>query len=211
MSSRDLTEVVRPIRIKTTVTAEGESTTPLVHCPQQNEYISAQTCAGCMRMRSLEWQAERGGEVHCLLSNQPREPDRRADFAELAARTMVMDVAGSVVTCVTRDVSLLRVREIFTRTSQRAIAVVDEEGRLAGIVSRSDLVNAPETGTVADVMTPRVHALPEDSPLPYAVSLLAHDDLSEVPVVAADGTVTGICHALDLVRWLAARLGYTRR
>lgn len=209
--SRDVAEVVRPVRLKLLVTATEETTTPIVHCPRQDLTINAQACAGCMRMHSLEWEPGRGGEVHCLLSNQAAAPGhpRPTELREVAAGVRAGDVAGPVFTCFTRDVPLSRLRELFTMTSQRAIAVVDDDGCLEALVSRSDMVSAPEVGTVADVMTKRVRALPEDAPLPYAVSLLGHEDLAEVPLVDGDGRVTGIVHALDLVRWLAARLGYT--
>ena len=57
-------------------------------------------------------------------------------------------------------------------------------------------------------MAPCVHALPEDAPLAYAVTLLPHANIAEVPIVSEDGRVTGLCHALDIVRWCAQRLGY---
>src|SRR5689334_21946265 len=91
-ATRDVAEVVRPIRLKTFVTPTTERTVPIVHCPQQDLTINAQICAGCMRMRSLEWEPERGGEVHCLSSNQPITPDGRADMGEVALRTHVADV-----------------------------------------------------------------------------------------------------------------------
>jgi CBS domain-containing protein len=169
--ARQRAEAVSRVRLKTTLTAMGETTVAIVQCPPPKE----------------------------------REPDRRADLGEMAARTTVDEVMGPVATCVTTDVSLARVRELFATTRQRAVAVVDGDGRLEGLISRTDLVNAPAIGTAADVMSSPVHALPEHAPLAYVVGLLAHEDLGEVPIVTADGTVTGICHALDVVRWLAAR------
>lgn len=211
MSSREIAEVVRPIRLRTVVTAEGETTTPIVTCPRMHESIDAHACAACMRVVGLEWELTRGGEVRCLVSNQaaPPTPDRRADLPERAARTRVDAVADPIVTCVRPDVKLERVREVFASTRQRAVAVVDVENKLVALVSRSDLTRAPTEGTVADVMTSCVHSLPEDSPLSYAVSLLAHEDVAQVPIVTAEGMVTGICHALDVLRWVADGLGYS--
>lgn len=210
MSSRDIASVRHPVRLRTVVTTEGETTTPIVTCPQRTESIDARTCAACMRMVSLEWEPERGGEVRCLESNQtpPTKTDPRADFGERAARTTVNEVTDVSLTCVRPDVPLSRVREVFASTRQRAVAVIDADGRLEALVSRSDLTRAPTEGTVAEVMTKCVHALPEDAPLSYAVSLLAHEDVAQVPVVTSEGTVTGICHALDLLRWFADGLGY---
>jgi CBS domain-containing protein len=110
--------------------------------------------------------------------------------------------------------------------------VVDHEGRLVGIVTRSDLLRdaadegdataapAPRelgpgfhveelaTRLVGEVMTPRAHALPEDAPLAYAVALMAFESFIEIPVVTGDGRLTGVVTAVDVMRWLAARLGY---
>lgn len=205
---RDVAERALPIHLRTVMSSTGAETTPFVSCPKRGETIDARECASCMRMRSLEWEPGRGGEVRCYLSNQPAPPDPRADIAELAARTRVRDVVAPTVTCVTPDVTLERLRAHFGSTHERAVAVVDAEGKLEGLVSRSDLVRAPEEGTAADVMTARVHALPEDAPLSFVVALLAQEDVGEAPIVRADGAVTGICHALDVMRWLAARLGY---
>lgn len=137
--------------------------------------------------------------------------DRRADLGEIAARTPIREVASASVTCVTPDVSIAVLRTHFELTRDRAVAVVDADGNLEALVSRSDLVRGPDEGTAADVMTARVHALPEDAPVSFAIALLADEDIGEVPLVTAEGRVTGICYSLDLMRWLAARLGYARR
>lgn len=158
-------------------------------------------------MRSLEWTPTNGGSVTCLFSREP-VTDPRADFAELAARTHVEELLAPVTYCVTPDVDLAGLREVFDERT-RAVAVVDAEGKLQGLVSRSDLLRATPTSTVADLMTPRVHALPTDAPIAYAVSLMAIEDISEVPVVTVEGKVIGICFALDVMRWVAGRLGYS--
>jgi CBS domain-containing protein len=133
--------------------------------------------------------------------------DPRADFGELAARTLVRDIAQRTFTCVTPDLPLSRLRSIIT--TERAVAVVDDEGKLQGLVSRSDLAAArPGVCTAADVMRRRVHALPDDAPLAYVIPLMAVDDISEVPLVTDDGRVTAICHALDVIRWVSTRLGF---
>ena len=207
MPSRDIVERRIPLRLCTTVTPKGETMMPYVRCPRGDESIDAHACAGCMRVRSLEWEPATGGEVRCLIGSEPTDP--RADFGELAARTFVHEIASPLATFVTADVSLERVRTIFAESRARALAVVDAEGKLEALVSRTDLVDAPTEGTVRDVMTACVHALPEDAPIAYAVTLLAFEDIGEVPIVKMDGTVTGMCHALDVLRWVAGRLGYT--
>ncbi|MBX3232485.1 MAG: CBS domain-containing protein [Labilithrix sp.] len=209
MASREMKERIIPLRLCTTIAPAHETLRPFVVCPRTHQAIDAHTCAGCMRMRSLEWGPTSGGEVGCVVGDDEPPLDPRADFAEIAARTKVFDVIAPVATCVTPEVPLERVRELFANGVARTLPVVDDEGKLQGLVSRSDLVSAE--GTVKDVMTPSAHALPYEAPLPYAVSLLAQEDVGEVPVVKLDGTVVGMCHALDVLRWVAAQLGYVAR
>jgi len=203
-------EVAFPIHLRTTITAKGETTEPTVVCPRYDRSIDAHACAGCMRMRALEWDAGRGGEVVCLLSGNPEPRDPRCDFGELAARVHVQDVTSRSTLCVTPDVSLDRIRTIFETDRERAIAIVDDDGKLQGILSRTDLARASATMTTEETMTKKVHALPENAPISYAISLMALEDISEVPVVTGEGKVVGICHALDVMRWVAAHLGYTQ-
>jgi len=208
MSSRDVVERTFRVHLCTVVSTSGEKTEPLVRCPRVDETIDANACAACMRMRALEWAPNIGGEVRCLIGSAP-ELDRRADFAELAARARIHEILAPATTCVTPDVSLARVRAIFAEGRARAVPLVDDDGQLQGLVSRSDLVSAPADGTVRDVMTPVVHALPADAPIAYAIALLGFEDVGEVPIVRTDGSVVGMCHAVDVLRWVAGRLGYS--
>ncbi len=199
----------RSFRLVTTVTPDAERVQSFVHCPDRGESIDASDCGSCSKMRFLEWDpVHTAGQVVCAV--EPGPPvDPRVDFAEEAARTRLhelMDPAASV--SVTVGLSIERLRVIFLEHKLRAVTVVDPEGKLVSIVSRSDLLAAPAEGTVADVMRARVHALPEDAPVSYAVALMAFENINEVPVVSNDGTVLGICHATDALRWVAGRIGY---
>jgi CBS-domain-containing membrane protein len=68
---------------------------------------------------------------------------------------------------------------------------------------------APTSGrVVSEIMTPCAHALPEEAPVAFAISLLAFESQYEVPIVSKDGRVLGVATALDILRWLAVRMGY---
>jgi CBS domain-containing protein len=112
-----------------------------------------------------------------------------------------------------------------------AVPVVDAHGRPIGIVSKTDLLRrtrcdegevdtqrAPLVGpglhvdrraviTAEDVMTPIVHALPEDAPLSFAVAALALEGVAQVPIVSKRGVVVGMVSSHDIVTWLAYELG----
>jgi len=211
------------------VTNDGESFRALVHCPHQKMSVDANTeCGDCARLMSLEWDVARGGRVVCetngLGTAQTLTEVRTADVAEAAIRRTVRDIVvdgsreiGSAprtsVVVVASNLAIARVRELFAgKHGLRSVPVVDEAGKLLGILSRSDLAlkeaEIDACTTAADLMPTCVHALPEDAPLSYAIALMASEDVSEVPIVTEEGVVVGTCHALDVLRWLAKEIGY---
>jgi CBS domain-containing protein len=145
-------------------------------------------------------------------------PNGRIDVAEAAVRVRLGDVIPTDTTCVRSDVTIDEVTALMRETPLRALPVVDENRRLLGIVSRTDLFRKRDRAksprapggrqTVADVMTRVVHGLPEDAPIAYAISLMAFESLHEVPVVDADSHVIGMITATDTLRWVAQALGY---
>jgi CBS domain-containing protein len=203
-------EQLVPLRLCTVLTTEGEAIHPFVRCPRRAATIDALACTGCARMRSIEWDPQRGGEVTCTVDEEkcPRPIDRRADFGEAAARVLLHEVITPVTTCVGPDLPLAQLKRILAQRGVRSVAVVDAAGKLEGLISRTDLTTAPDFGCVADIMPRRVHSLPEDAPVAYAIALMAYEDVSEVPVVTADGTLIGLFHVLDALRWVAGRMGY---
>jgi Mg/Co/Ni transporter MgtE len=136
-------------------------------------------------------------------------PDQQTDFAEAAARCQLHGLAEAVSVCAKPHTLLSEARALFAVHGLRALPVVDEELRLVGIVSRSELVHVlPASTRVSEVMRARVHALPEQAPIGYAIALMALEGISEVPVVTEEGELVGVLHALDALRWTAERLGY---
>lgn len=112
-----------------------------------------------------------------------------------------------------------------------ALPIVDEQGKLRGIVSEGDLINRPESETehgrpwwlrliaapdeqardflrthgtrAEDVMTADVIAVSEDTPLADIAALLERDRIKRVPVLR-DGRVVGIVSRANLLQGLAA-------
>jgi CBS domain-containing protein len=154
------------------------------------------------------------------------------DTREAALRTQLHAVMGREVACVRDDASLDVVRAMLVDSALRCVPVVDAEHRLLGIVAKSDVLRdeqdrgdtteseAPRnlgagfhveelaSRLAREVMTPEVHALPEDAPLAYAISLMAIEKVHEVPVVDADAKLVGVVTALDVMTWVARQLGY---
>ena len=199
----------------------------VVQCPRRAESIPLLTCLACAE-RSAISVAPRGehGTVECLAPGEAAVA-KRVDVAEAAIRVRLGDVVGTDITCVRSSLAVATLATLFAQQELRAAPVVDESHCLVGIVSRTDLlrerehererergVGAAEAAegaplrTVADLMCPVVHGLPEDAPVAYAISLMATESVHEVPVVDREGRVVGMFTATDALRWVAQAMGY---
>ncbi len=201
-----------PVRLRNVVSEDGPLFAPFVHCPREGRSIDALRCTGCARLRSVEWVPEKGGTLACVPGEDacPRSVDPRADVAEAAARCALHEVVDPVTFCVRPSMRVGEVRDLFAKHGLRAAPVVDDELRLVGVISRSDLMTGSAEVAVADVMPARTHALPEHAPVGFAIALMAFENVSEVPVVTDDGEIVGIFHALSALRWTAEHMGYVR-
>ena len=79
------------------------------------------------------------------------------------------------------------------------IYVLDDEQRLLGVVSFRELFAAQPGSKVADVMHRDVVTVPDDMDQEAVAKVLADDDLVAVPVVDADGRMSGIVTVDDIV------------
>jgi CBS domain-containing protein len=99
------------------------------------------------------------------------------------------------------------VSDWFMSTEARAFPVVAEGGPLLGIVSLSDVRNAPRdqwnTLRTRDVMTPaeRVLTISPSGAAFEALEAMAKSDVNQVPVVE-NGQLVGMIERRDIARWL---------
>lgn len=77
--------------------------------------------------------------------------------------------------------------------------VVDQEGRLCGIVSLMQLIKAPPTALVVDLMDPDVIHVPTDADQEECARLMARYDIPALPVVDESNHVVGVITVDDLV------------
>jgi CBS domain-containing protein len=134
----------------------------------------------------------------------------------------VEEVMARDVIAVHPDTSLRTAAELMLDHSISGMPVVDEEGRLAGMLSKTDLVRhrlvdddeatvAPlpsgqhlvDTSTVEDVMTRQVLTVREGASLTEAAKIMVNAGVHRVPVLTARGALAGLISTSDIVRWVA--------
>jgi CBS domain-containing protein len=142
-----------------------------------------------------------------------------------ADRARVADIMTRGAISVRDDFGLEQVVELLLDQNISQVPVVDEAGRLVGIVSKTDLVidqhEGGDTavsqagsggrgrhvhevgGLVRDVMTPIVVALDEATTIGEAARRLLADNIHAVPITDRRGNLVGILSATDIVAWVA--------
>lgn len=141
------------------------------------------------------------------------------------------DVMVTPVVTVKPNSLVREAAKIFLERRISAVPVVDEQGKLVGIISEGDLLHRSESGTgrrhswwlepfisdetlaaeyakvharkVADVMTRHVITAEPDTPLHEIATLLEKNSIKRVPIVQ-DGKLVGILSRANLVQAVAS-------
>ena len=142
------------------------------------------------------------------------------------------DVMTTGVITVSPDTAILDVAHLLLDRRISAVPVVDEAGKLMGIVSEGDLIHRDENRTerkghwwqalienrtdaaraysrahgrhARDVMTEKVLTVSEDTPLADIADMLERHRIKRVPVVTG-GKVVGVVSRANLLQALVAR------
>lgn len=77
------------------------------------------------------------------------------------------------------------------------LPVVDDRGRLVGIVSDRDIVRRADKKRVADVMSRDIVTTRPDAPAHVAASMMLDFRIGSVPVVDDDGALVGVVTITD--------------
>jgi CBS domain-containing protein len=141
------------------------------------------------------------------------------------------DLMVSPVVTVQPSASVKEVAKLLLEQGISAVPVVDDQGKLVGVVSEGDLLHRPEIGSerrrswwllgltdeetlaaeyvkaharkVADVMTRKVITAAPDASLHELATLMEANAIKRVPIVE-DGRLVGIVSRANLVRALAS-------
>jgi CBS-domain-containing membrane protein len=151
-----------------------------------------------------------------------------------AKKTPIRSLVSRDVITVEPTLSLERLTEILLDRGISGAPVVDAERRPIGIVSKTDLVRqvfeqhdlteepAARPGSLHararrgvsiplgrefHDMTPIAFTLREDATVAEAARLMSEHGVHRVPVVDAEGRVSGILSSMDVLRWNAGLIG----
>ena len=215
-----------PIQVRSTEYGEGEMLEARsVRCPLSKASVALEHCMGCERCEGHVAQPNGDASLLCRIpvAALPRTPAPQ-DLGMRLKSTPVSQVMTANVKCVDTELNLEELAQVFEQKHIRAAPVVDEEGVLVGMVSKSDLVrghshededDAFEEGgqfppnclgvLVDGIMTKDVAKLPETASLAEAARLFAARGVHHIPVVTQGEVVVGMLSVMDLARWIAAQ------
>lgn len=201
-----------------------------VFCRRQGVSVPLAECQRCSHLERLPdfSKGESSVTCHSVGALVPKD----ADLVERSARVVLSELSRRRFACVRADTGWETLESLLLDEGMDALSVVDADGKPIGIVSKTDLLRCARDGveevtsselphamhvdthpdvTAGEIMTPVVHALPEDAPLSFAVALIAMENVEQVPIVSKTGEVVGLFAARDAVRWLAREMGYVVR
>jgi IMP dehydrogenase len=103
---------------------------------------------------------------------------------------------------ITPGAPLTEAREIMRRTGVGTLVVVDDAGRVAGLLTTRDLRFAGNGGTVAERMTPRdrLTVSPGATDSVAAEAAMRTHKIKKLPLVDPDGRLAGLITARDLLQ-----------
>jgi signal-transduction protein with cAMP-binding, CBS, and nucleotidyltransferase domain len=108
----------------------------------------------------------------------------------------------------TLDAAVERAAETLLTEGVGSLVVLDDSGRLAGVLTSTDLVaivssgQVPDSATVADYMTDDVTTVASTAAVHDAAVTMIRGDIQHLPVTEGDGEVVGMLSATDLTAQL---------
>jgi len=216
------------IRYRIVVGPEGRRRTALVYCPYRCHVVALELHMHCDYGQGVEKEGTE--EVACcgrpgVEALPPLAPTPSGDWrapapgctCSSAARVAVCTLMSQATICVSPDLALTELHELLLSRAIGGSPVVEEDGTLLGVVSKTDLLRHlaeatdprdDEPATVADVMTPFAYRLPDTAPVSQAAAYMAYKRIHRLAIVSASGQLVGVLSSLDVMRWLGEHDGY---
>ena len=111
------------------------------------------------------------------------------------------------------DQSLFEIQRVFADRGFRHLPVVDETGRLVGIVSDRDILKfsrltdeQAQSVPVSHMMTPRAYAATTDTSIYDIAKLMLTEKFSSLPILSTEHDLIGIVTTTDILKGLLRRV-----
>ncbi len=219
--------VVLNVHRVSTELGEGEADVRhTVRCPTSHRVVNLGTCESCPHLEHIQQDTSGPQSLSCTPQPEPSGPPSPNERFEplltpLLEHTRVDELMTRDVFCVSGELRAEELAQLFVTRGVSGMPVVDEDEQLVGVVSRTDLLRAPNDAedtpvlhpermraTAEELMNPSPVVVSEGTTVPQAAAVMASARVHRVLVVSAEGTVVGILTPLDVVRWVARKAGY---
>jgi predicted transcriptional regulator len=114
------------------------------------------------------------------------------------------DIMTRKVYTILPEASVQEVAQLLSRKSISGVPVIDNDGKMIGIVTEADIIGKVnrEDLRVADIMSPEVIVVDEETPVGEIAMLLTERKIKRVPVMQ-HGKLVGIVCRADIVQAVA--------
>jgi predicted transcriptional regulator len=114
------------------------------------------------------------------------------------------DIMTRTVYTIFPEASVQEVAQLLSRKSISGVPVIDNDGKMIGIVTEADIIGKVnrEDLRVADIMSPEIIVVDEETPVGEIAMLLTERKIKRVPVMQ-HGKLVGIVCRADIVQAVA--------
>ncbi|MET1124054.1 MAG: CBS domain-containing protein [Archaeoglobaceae archaeon] len=126
------------------------------------------------------------------------EEERLVTLEEILGRVRVRDVMTREVLTVTPETRVAEVLELMLKHKHLGYPVV-EDGRIVGVVTLKDIINANPDDPVANVMSRSVVTISPDATAFEAFKLMSENEIGRL-LVTEDGKLVGIVTRSDIMK-----------
>jgi CBS-domain-containing membrane protein len=116
---------------------------------------------------------------------------------------------ASGATAVHADLAAGAMTPLLDEETAAVVIVVDDFGRLLGLVDAADILHAVDAARASDIVR-YVAPLRESALLADAVDRMVRERARALPVTDDEGRVVALLTDLDTLRWVARRRGHER-
>ncbi|MBR5954126.1 MAG: CBS domain-containing protein [Methanobrevibacter sp.] len=120
---------------------------------------------------------------------------------------LVKRVMSKKVVSVSVPGSREKVLDLMRKENKAVLPVIKEDNnKLVGVVTRSDLINNPDEEQIAMLMSRNLIVASPDEDVKVVASRMIENDVRRVPVVNDDGELVGIITSFDIVSQALTKL-----